>query len=673
MTLALSVDAQGRFRLTRPVSWVIAGAVFIFAFAVRLLSEDYLLNDHFMHLAWSRQILAGDLPVRDFVDPGMPLSYMVSAAAQMVFGPTELAEILLCSASLALAAALSVVLATRLSGSVLLGLSAGALQVVIGPRLYAYPRLLIPVVALWVFWAYVRRPDTRRRWLLAGLGVVAFLFRHDYGLAVATGALVLLATVHQADWRVALRQIGSCAGVAVILLLPWLLFWQLHGGLVPYLSGGVSFAVGDKAVGSNWGEGRQPWFSRQLAPPPSPPRSEIGVRWAEGMTEADIAAAASRLQLVDARHEEDQVWRYVLVDPDPAKVGALLADERVLDTSGIDRGRGIVVGGTWGGRVTRAVSSVGVLRDLGFFHRENAVPWLYYLFWMMPFLAFSLVMVNGRRPAPQSAEAPFILGAAALCVMTNFLFLRDPLAVRLADATAVTGVLGVWAIAQLRHRLTHVAPGAGPVRDRARQLGFGVVVALLTIVTLVAAAELGSFGRVLVAARWTQGPSRAVEHVGEHIRDLGSQPPIDRFGPPGSQRHALGQVARYVRDCTDPSDRLLVTWFAPELYFYTERRFAAGLAFLNPGFFSSERDQRLALSRLVTQTVPIVLVAADRYEGVFRSTYPLLYDYLTRVYGVAVELELGESSDPPVGVLVSKHATPTGTHPTLGLPCFRSS
>ncbi|MDA1091936.1 MAG: hypothetical protein O3A25_01500 [Acidobacteria bacterium] len=479
--------------------WVAAWAVFAFAFALRLLSEDYLQNDHFMHLAWSRQLLAGDVPVRDFLDPGMPLSYLASAVAQRLLGPTEFAEVLLCSAGLALAAALSFVLGTRLSGSAWLGLLAAALQVVMAPRLYAYPRLLIPVVALWVFGAYAGRPDVWRRWLLAVLGVVAFLFRHDYGIAVAAGALVLVGTLHRPHWRVALRQVASCAGMALLLLLPWLLFWQMHGGIASYLRGGVSFAVADRVVGGTWDLGRRPWFSRQ-PPPLTPRRWEVGVRWADGMTEAEIRAAATSLQLVDARHEADQTWRYLLA----------------------------------------------------------------------------------------------------------------------------------------------------------------------------AAAELGSIGRVLAATGWPLGPSGAMAHAREHIRDLRLEPPIERFGRPGAQRHALGKVARYVRDCTRPSDRLMVTWFAPELYFYTERPFAAGVTFLDKGFFSSERDQRLAVPRLDSQTVPIILVAVDRYDGTFRSTYPFVHDYLNRSYRLVAEFGSEGGSDPPVGVLVSRRATAEGVHQTMGLPCFRS-
>ncbi len=220
--------------------------------------------------------------------------------------------------------------------------------------------------------------------------------------------------------------------------------------------------------------------------------------------------------------------------------------------------------------VSRVASSLGRLMRLGLFHRANAVPWLYYLFWMMPFVVIGLLITNSRRSIPKSVETRVILGAAALCVITNFLFLRFPLAARVSDATAVTGIPGAWTIAQCRVRLARVAPGRTPKTALVMRLGLGVVVALLTSITLVAAVELGSFVRVVGATRWPQGPSRALEHGKDHLRDLALRPPIARFGRPGSQRHALGEIARYVRDCTHSSDRLLVTWFAPELYFYEE-------------------------------------------------------------------------------------------------------
>ena len=49
-------------------------------------------NDDYQHLAYARQILAGDLPLRDFWDISTTLQDVLSAASQLVFGHRLLAE-----------------------------------------------------------------------------------------------------------------------------------------------------------------------------------------------------------------------------------------------------------------------------------------------------------------------------------------------------------------------------------------------------------------------------------------------------------------------------------------------------------------------------------------------------------------------------------------------------
>ena len=60
------------------VPWLTGGLVFLF----RLTSLRDLTNDHYMHLSWAQQVLLGSLPGRDFVDPGMPLAWGLSAIGQ---------------------------------------------------------------------------------------------------------------------------------------------------------------------------------------------------------------------------------------------------------------------------------------------------------------------------------------------------------------------------------------------------------------------------------------------------------------------------------------------------------------------------------------------------------------------------------------------------------------
>ncbi|HKH72572.1 MAG TPA: hypothetical protein VKA59_14535, partial [Vicinamibacterales bacterium] len=59
---------------------------------IRYLGLEGFSNDHFQHLAAAQQMLLGEWPTRDFADPGMPLMYAASAAAQVVFGRSLFAE-----------------------------------------------------------------------------------------------------------------------------------------------------------------------------------------------------------------------------------------------------------------------------------------------------------------------------------------------------------------------------------------------------------------------------------------------------------------------------------------------------------------------------------------------------------------------------------------------------
>lgn len=49
----------------------------IATFVVRWLCIDGFSNDELDHLALAGQVLLGDWPVRDFVDPGLPLTYLL--------------------------------------------------------------------------------------------------------------------------------------------------------------------------------------------------------------------------------------------------------------------------------------------------------------------------------------------------------------------------------------------------------------------------------------------------------------------------------------------------------------------------------------------------------------------------------------------------------------------
>src|SRR5258705_497488 len=132
-------------------------------------------------LAWAQQLLFGELPGRDFVDPGMPLTYLISALVQMI-SPGPFSEAVACCIMLALAAAATFFVATGMTGSVAAGIGAALVEVALYPRLYSYPKILVPAVALLVIQRYLRQPDRLSLVLIALWTGAAVLLRHDLGV-----------------------------------------------------------------------------------------------------------------------------------------------------------------------------------------------------------------------------------------------------------------------------------------------------------------------------------------------------------------------------------------------------------------------------------------------------------------------------------------------------------
>src|SRR5467141_3249082 len=120
--------------LRRPAVWTSAAAVALVAFGFRLIGVRDLSNDHYMHLAWAQQVLFGEVPGRDFVDPGMPLMYVLSALVQGIW-PGPFSEAALSCALLALAAGVTCVVAADLTGSIAAGAVAALFEVALYPRL----------------------------------------------------------------------------------------------------------------------------------------------------------------------------------------------------------------------------------------------------------------------------------------------------------------------------------------------------------------------------------------------------------------------------------------------------------------------------------------------------------------------------------------------------------
>ncbi len=209
----------------------------------RLLTFTGFNNDHYVHLSRAYQMRLGEWPVRDFVDPGLPLMYAVSAAFRWVGGPALGVEWILVASAFALAAAGTVIVAGRLSGSVTVALFVATLEVLSNPRSFSYPKLLLYAWAALLLLGVAARPSVAR---LAGMAVataIAFLYRHDHGLYIGIGACATILLASVADgWPVVVRRVMGFAGGVALALAPWALFVAVNGGLVPYFQSALEFS-----------------------------------------------------------------------------------------------------------------------------------------------------------------------------------------------------------------------------------------------------------------------------------------------------------------------------------------------------------------------------------------------------------------------------------------------
>ena len=652
---------------------LVASALFVGAFLYRFL-EPAFVNDHFRVLSQARQIVRyGEVPVRDFLDPGIFLQIYTSAALQLLFGYNLLGEALVSILFLSLGAALTFLLAARASGSAWIGLVAAISAVAMGPRLTRYQIVFLPALGLLLCWRYVDRRTTGRLVVVALVTALAFLLRHDQGFYLGVAAGTTLVAAHWGDGsRVLLRRLALYAAVVGVALLPFLAFLQANGGVAAYFRSAVEYIRSE----TDRQRAPLPAFAVDLSAPlilVEPPRPyvapTIGVRWAAGLSPAERGELERTYGLTNGRPSDrdptGRSWSYELDDPSPANVGGLVRDRRVDDTDGLDRRAG---------RLDRereaALAAEQRVRDTpllratflpGILRQGNAVAWLYWLFVTLPVVALVVVgvtRVRGRPTGRAALETPKILAVALLCLVAQRALLRDPIESRLADAAGPTAILAAWLLG--RWLAGGAARSTVPLALRAAA---AATVMGITWLSIQGVADVrGHVGRTELLS----GPAATIGRLNRVLSDLAVTPPIDLWAPAGSARDGRA-IVRYVHECTAPTDRLVVTWFVPDAYFYADRGFSAGQLFWFEHYHDSPEDQRAAIDRIRGDSVPIVI---SRDTPKFLSDFPLVHDYVVDNYDLAATLRFGEA-EPGLRVYVDRRATPSGTYEPLGLPCFR--
>jgi hypothetical protein len=527
---------------------VVAAGVVTFVYRLALVRD--LTNDHYMHLAWAQQVLFGQVPGRDFVDPGMPLMYLLSAAVQWM-APGPFYEALLTCVLLAVAAAATLIVTVELTGSLSIGIVATACEVAFEPRLYSYPKILVPAVALLLMQQYARRPSRARVVWLAGWTAVAVLLRHDLGVYAAAGVGAGLVVVHLHEHGRLMRALLEYAVALIVLMLPYVAFVQWSEGLFEHLHAAVEFAKNEA-------------HQRFLAPPGFP------------------------------------FWS------NPA--------------------------------------------GLASWDNSDAAIFLFYAAYLLAVVCLVLLVKRpasaARGDAPDAQQRATAAAGLAMLMLYLVVVLRHPIESRLPDIGAVFAIMCAWALAESARR--------------------GIVTSAATA-TLVAASLVNVSILVGVADRVkdtgiVNGPA-SVERSIASMKESGTVWPWQRFWPAGEMPAAV----RYLNACTTRDEAVLLTWAAPEYYFFAQRKFGAGHAlFLPPDAFTTKHDQDRMLEQIGRERIPVVLINETRREE-FARAYPEVDRYIAEHYTAAGQFNIRDGSH--ITVAVGGGFKSRGSYAPEGWPC----
>jgi hypothetical protein len=189
-----------------------------------------------------------------------------------------------------------------------------------------------------------------------------------------------------------------------------------------------------------------------------------------------------------------------------------------------------------------------------------------------------------------------------------------------------------------------------------------VVVVLLLMKSLAGAGQSGE--RVSwIAGEWESlDRSRAVRE--EVIGRLMSNPPIDYWQKRNPE--VTLRLAAYARECVPESERILVLWFAPEIYYYSDRLMSTRHAFFLAEFgkLPSERDMEIDK---ITRWPPTLVFTRTKSERAVREAFPQVVDLLARDYRRAGSVQ----DDDPYVILVRADRTPVREYGAEHWPCYR--
>lgn len=616
-------------------------AIFVVAFLYRLPDATELINDHFMHVVFGRQLLWGRLPVRDAVSLGMPLQTGLSAAAEWLVGYRLLSEAVVISTAFASAAALTFVAIKRVTGSLLIAAAGALLEVAIAPRTYSYPKLIVYAAGILLLWRYVDRPASRRAIELGLATSLAFYLRHDHGLYLGLVAVAVIVMRHGRSIRAAVQQVAVLAATCVLLVAPFFAYVEAYGSVRDYVADLRQFSAREHSsnpfVWPSWPLSSLAsivrWTSVEDRAVP------INIRWNPGASDAERRAAAARYQLQVPTTGPVESGRFLLLDPSLANGSALVKDPAIEDTAGIDRVTGEVYVPGW------YLGPFRVLQGLDAAPASAAL--LFFVFLAVPAAAAIVLARNrGADGLLDSDERIKIAAVVLVAILTVYGFVRDALDARIADASLAPIVLGAWLSARW-------------LAGRGQSLWMRAA-RVMVLVALVIPAT-----RSIVVAGGVEPRVERAEPIDVTWRRLVTSPPFDAWGAGGSAKY---RIVRYIRECTATNEPLLVLWGGPEIYYYADRPFAGRIGLYMEGYYSSDVNQRGNAAALERDRATIAITEPGR-EFTDLATHPSALAFLARHYHPLGELT--SSSGSALRVFGRNDRVPMSTQPDTGWPCYR--
>jgi hypothetical protein len=280
----------------------------------------------------------------------------------------------------------------------------------------------------------------------------------------------------------------------------------------------------------------------------------------------------------------------------------------------------------------------------------------YYLFWAVPLVAAAVLLprlASWRGPRLTREERATAIGLLVMAALANVSFLRANLAERFSDAVVAVALLAAW------------TAGAAALWRSALVRRLVVIAPIVLLAGMLASNYmLSEVGRELDTSGLSDSWEEIARRYGVVRGELRRMPPVAWSG---AEAQGTLVAARYVAECTRPTDRLLGIGPVHEIHVFARRGFAAGQAMFKLSLYTSIAHQRRALDRLRAQSVPIVIADAEEY-GYFDDLYPFIAEHLTARYRDAGSI--GVDGRPRFRVLVDADREPTRTDPVLGLPCF---